>query len=362
MNKACKSHFGNFLDTSPCKGAKAQHMRILQAVLAVVLVLTLGTVGAFAQEPVTLRYANFPPPNTIPSVQMEHWAKEVQERTQGAVRIQTFPGGTLLDARSMPRGVARGQADIGCISVPYYPGSYPLFELFGLPLGFTSAKEAGYVLWEVFKAHTPKELARYKVLGMFASAPSQIMSTKPVRTMSDLNNLVLRASGTLSDALEVLGGNAVSIPMSETPEALQKGVVEGVFSSWDTLKDLNYAESCRYGLTTNMAVYPFVVIMNRDSWDELPQNVQDVLTDYADEHVMYTGDMVDTAGKNALEWAKTEHGFEVASLDEQSTKAMLQATKPLIEAWKERAKDKGLDPEAILKDVERFREAFKGMQ
>ena len=326
------------------------------------LVLLALVVPATAAQPVKLRYANFPAPATFPCVQMERWAEEVARRTNGAVQVETYPGGTLLDARAMLRGVAQGQADIGCVSLVYHPGAFPFFELFGLPLGFASAEEASVVLWELFKAHQPKELARYKVLAMFASAPAQVMSTEPVATAADVARLTLRAAGSLSDVLVAMGGKSVSIPMSETPEALQKGVVKGVFSSWDTLKDLNYAERCRYGLQLDMSVYPFVVVMNKDAWNRLPAAVQAELEAYADEHVRLTGQLVDAAGREALAWAEQTHGFKTVVPGPAEQAAVTATVRPLLESWKQRAAARGLDAEAVLADVERFRAAFGAAQ
>jgi len=49
----------------------------------------------------------------LPCVQMERWAKEVEKRTHGKVKVQTFRGGTLLAAKNIFDGVISGMADIG---------------------------------------------------------------------------------------------------------------------------------------------------------------------------------------------------------------------------------------------------------
>ena len=327
---------------------------MLRSTLTLLLVTCLlaAAAPARAETPIRLNYANFPPASTFPCQQMEHWAKEVRTRTGGKVDIATFPGGTLLDARSMLRGVARGQADIGCISLAYHPGSFPFFNLFGLPLGFDSAEQASAVLWNIYQKYQPKELDKYKVLVMFTSSPSQVMSTEPVASLEDMRRLTLRASGSLSDVLEALGGRAVSIPMSETPEALQKGMVKGVFSSWDTLKDLNYAERCRYGLTVNMPVYPFVVIMNRDAWDKLPADVQKVMDDLSAEQAAWTGAYVDDWGRQAVEWAEKTHGFTLSAMPDADKEQMRAQTAPLLEAWKKDVAKIGVNGQAVLDDVQ----------
>lgn len=46
-----------------------------------------------SQTAITLKYANFPPAATFPSVQMERWAKEVEKRTNGEGKSPDFPRG-----------------------------------------------------------------------------------------------------------------------------------------------------------------------------------------------------------------------------------------------------------------------------
>lgn len=55
---------------------------------------------------ITLSYAFFAPAQSFPAVQMEHWAKELSERTDGRVEVDLFPGGSLLTASNMYDGGA----------------------------------------------------------------------------------------------------------------------------------------------------------------------------------------------------------------------------------------------------------------
>ena len=87
-------------------------MRKLFIMLTAATVLTcLLAATAFAGT--TLTYANFPPAQTFPCVQMERWKTEVEKRTGGAIAVQTFPGSTLLGAKNMLRGVQKiGRAHV----------------------------------------------------------------------------------------------------------------------------------------------------------------------------------------------------------------------------------------------------------
>ena len=65
---------------------------------------------------------------------MERWKAEVEKRTNGAVKINTYPGGTLLDAKGMMDGVIAGQADIGNLCMAYQPGRFIISNATALPL------------------------------------------------------------------------------------------------------------------------------------------------------------------------------------------------------------------------------------
>lgn len=326
---------------------RCRFIRLILVCLAVMLALP-----AFAgASPVRLRFANFPAAATFPCIAMEQWAKDITERTNGAVAVETFPGGTLLDAKNMVRGVMQGQADIGCISLAYHPGAYPFMSVFELPLGFSSAEAVSRVMWDIYLKHQPKELAKVKVIALYSSAPSQIMSAKPVAKPEDLKGLILRSSGILADVTAAIGASPVSMPQSDAPEALQKGVVHGVFSSFDVLKDYNFAESCRYGLEVDMPVYPFMVFMNLKKWNSLPQNVQKAIMDLAPEHSEWTGKYVDGHGRAAVKWSEETYGFTLTKLDAAQKRSLLEEARPVIDEWVKKAAARDIDGQALLQEV-----------
>ncbi|NCC25669.1 MAG: C4-dicarboxylate ABC transporter substrate-binding protein, partial [Deltaproteobacteria bacterium] len=101
--------------------------------LLVALVASFPAPAMSAGDVTQLRYANFPPASTFPCVQMERWKVEVENRTEGRIAVQTFPGGTLLGAKDMFRGVQMGQTDIGCVGLAYQPGVFPVSSAVELP-------------------------------------------------------------------------------------------------------------------------------------------------------------------------------------------------------------------------------------
>ncbi len=308
---------------------------------------------------ITLTYANFPPASTFPCIQMERWKKEVERRTHHKVKILTFPGGTLLGAKDMFRGVIQGQADIGCLCMAYQPGVFPLTTAVGLPLGFQNATVASLVLWDLYNKYKPREFSKVKVLTLFTSAPSNIMSKVPVKGLKDLKGLELRASGTASKILQVLGATPVSMPMSETPAALQKGIVKGLLSSLEVLKDLNFAAYCPYETITNFQVYPFAVVMNRSKWNSLPSDVKKVLDSLSREQARWTGQYMDGHVKEAVDYARSKYHVKLFHFSKGDLKEARHLCKKVIDQWKTMASSRGVDVERVLSDIETFKHKYQ---
>jgi len=298
-----------------------------------------------------LTYANFPPAPTFPCVQMERWKKEVEKRTGGQVAVSTFPGGTLLGAKNMLDGVVAGQADIGCLCMAYQPGRFVVTNGTSLPLGIPDARTGSLVLWDMYNKYLPQAFAQVKVLTMFTTAPANIMSKMPIRTLADIQGVDLRASGGAAQILKAWSANQVGMPMSATPEALQKGVVQGLFSSLEAMKDFNYAELCRYVTLTDTVIYPFAVVMNLDRWNGLPPDVQKVMEDLAREQAEWTGNYMDQHVKESIDWSKKTYQVEFIALDAAEKSRWNDRLSPITDQWIADSTAKGFAARQIVEDI-----------
>lgn len=306
------------------------------------------TGGASATGAITLNYANFPPASTFPCVQMERWKAEVEKRTGGRLKINTYPGGTLLGAKDIFDGVIAGTADIGNFAMSYQPGRFPVSEAVDLPHFFPDARTASLALADLLKGQQPAEFKDVKVLTAFTCPPAVVMTAKPVAALADLKNMPLRSSGTGAEVMKVLGATPVAMPQSDVPDALQKGIVGGNVSSAEVLKDMNYASYCPYVLKTDLCVVSFAVVMNRAKYEALPEDVKQVLDDLYREHAAWTGDYVDGHVAEAVAWAEANHALKVTALTAEDAAALRATAEPLIQGYVARMAAKGIDGQAVV--------------
>ncbi|MHB9149707.1 MAG: TRAP transporter substrate-binding protein [Thermoleophilia bacterium] len=320
---------------------------------------TTAPADAFAGlEPIKLTYAFFAPAGTFPGRQMDEWARLVNERTNGVVTVETFPGATLLGANDMYDGVQQGVADIGLGAPSYDPGRFPLTSGVSLPVGFPDSVTASLTLWDLYNELKPAEYDGFKVITMFTTEPGYLMTRKSVTSAADLKGMKLRAAGTGVPVLEALGASPVGMPMNEVPEAVQTGLIDGTMTSREVLQDFKLAEQLKFVTNYPTVVVTFAAVMKQDAFDALPAPVQQVINDLGREMAQWTGNYHDNENVGgALKWAQETQGLQIVELADGEKAQWDAKLQPMVDAWITDMAAKGFDAQGFMDKLNELRDA-----
>lgn len=318
------------------------------------------TQEAAQQPPIELTYSIFFPPTHIQCITADAWAREIEKRTDGRVKITLYPTGTLSKADQCYAGVVSGISDIGMSCFAYTRGRFPLLEGLDLPLGYPNGKTASRIATELALKYNPAELADTKVMYIHAHGPGILASKKPVAALADVKGLKVRATGLSAKIVSSLGGVPVAMSQGETYEALQKGVVEATLCPAETLKGWKQGEvissvtdsSC-IGYTTAM-----FVVMNKDKWASLPADIQQIFNQVNTEWIGKHGQAWDQADEEGWAFIK-ELNHKVIPLSPEQQKQWKQAVQPVIDEFIKAANEKGLPGEKIVQDIRTMIELSK---
>lgn len=311
---------------------------------------TMFLVTPPAQAAVELTYSIFFPATHGHSLLATEWAKEVEKRTNGAVKITMFPGGTLTPAPQCYDGVVKGISDIGMSVLSYTAGRFPMMEVIDMPLGYKSGAQATRLVNAYYQKFQPKELDDVKVMYLHAHGPGIVNSKKPINKLEDMKGLKFRCTGTSAEVVKHLGGTPVAMAQNETYDALQKGVVDGVMSPIETMKGWKFAEVIRSSTLNFGSAYSlgFFVVMNKAKWNALPKDVQATITKINEEWIEKTAKAWDTFDKEGLELTKAK-GNQVITLSKQEDERWAGLVKPIMNEWVQKTKTKGLPGDEALK-------------
>ena len=330
------------------------YMRIF-VVLATVLVFSfvMHSIGQEKPKPIELSYSIFFPPTHIQCKTADEWAKEIEKRTDGKVKITIYPGGSLTQAPQVYEGVVNGVSDIGMSCFAYTRGRFPLLEGIDLPLGYPNGLVATRIATEMVKKYNPKEVSDVQVLYIHAHGPGILASKKEVRTIDDVKGVKIRATGLSAKIVESIGAVPVAMSQGETYEALQKGVVQATLCPIETLKGWKQGEVINFITDTSNIGYTtaMFVVMNKKSWEKLPDDVKKVFTDVSQEFVDKHGKAWDEADDEGTAFVK-ELNKTIIPLAPEEQARWTTAVKPILDDYVKTAKEKEVPGEQFLKDLQ----------
>jgi TRAP-type transport system periplasmic protein len=324
--------------------------------LLVLLVTCMASTDGFAEEKVvTLKVSNWFPVGHKQDVLLQEWGKELEKRSGGKVKVSYYAGGTLVPAAQSYDAVVKGIADVSNHVLGYTMGRFPFSQVLDLPIGLPSGPAPTKIANEVYNKFKPKEFDDVKIL-WFHSMPDGFVSTKtkPVRKLEDIQGLKLRCYGSNAKFVGLIGAAPVAMPMPEVYDALSKGVVDGLLSSYEALQGFRTGEHVKCATENSNTAFcaAFVVAMNKKKFASLPPDVQAIIDQMSQEYIEKYAQMwteINAAGK---EWL-TKNGTEIISLSpEEQARWYEKGAKPLVEEYIKDAKAKGLPGEEAVKFVE----------
>jgi len=325
-------------------------MKKLITILSSVAILWMA--GA-AYAATTLTYSIFFPPSHGQAKAGEAWAKEIEKRTNGQVKITILAGGSLTPADQVYDGVLKGISDLGMSCFAYTRGRFPVMEVLDLPIGYPNGRVATAVANDYFKKFHPQELNGVKVLYLHAHGPGLLHTTRPVATLEQLKGMKIRSTGLSAKVVSSLGALPVAMPQGSTYESLQKGVVDGTFGPIEVLKGWKQAEVIKattdcpeIGYTTAM-----FVVMNLKKWNALPKNVQKVFEEVSSQWIDVHGKAWDNLDMEGRKYTLSL-GNKIIPLNKPEGARWKKAVRPIINEYVKTTTAKGLPGQKAVAETE----------
>ena len=306
------------------------------------------TSSAFGQ--IKFNYSTFFPAPHRNSVLAAEWGKEIEKRTNGRVQITFFYGGTLTPADKCYDGVVKGISDFGFSVLSYTMGKFPLCEVLDLPLGSRTAVGATRLVNDFYRKFQPKELAETKLMYLHAHGPAIVHTKKPVYKLEDLKGVKIRGTGTTAKVVANLGATPVAMPMTESYDAISRGVAEGVVCPVEALHGWKLGEVVKYSTQNYGSAYNmvFFVVMNKEKWNALPPDVQKIIEQINEEWIVKQGQTWDEIDKIGMDFAKKQ-GVTFIPLSKEEDARWAKAVSPMFDEYVKEKKAKGLPAEEALK-------------
>ncbi|MBL4872710.1 MAG: TRAP transporter substrate-binding protein [Rhodobacteraceae bacterium] len=310
--------------------------------------------SAMAQE-VTLRLHQFLPLQAaIPANAIQPWIDKIEADSGGRIKIEHYPSMQLGGSPPSLYGQAKdGVVDIIWTLMGYTPGRFPTSEAFELPFMTGSSEASSRAFHEYMVANAMDEFADTRPLVFHTHGPGWIHSNKPITKLEDVSGQKLRGpTRVITNLLGKLGATPVGMPVPAVPEALSKGVIDGTVLPFEVTVPLRISELVENhtGFETNPGLYTatFVLTMNNDSYDRLPDDLKAVIDANSgpDVAAMF-GAVMDAADIKGREIAEAS-GNTVTALDDTEKARWMAAAQPVVDDWLVEMDALGIDGQALI--------------
>lgn len=255
---------------------------------------------------------------------LEGVAKNILDRTDGAIEIQTFGGGQLATYKDGLEQVVRG-ADFISAEDPSYLGDYvPDFNALVGPMLYTEMDQYSKMIeTDLIKDLIAKaEEKGIKVLALdFMGGFRNLNTNKVIEKPEDLKGMKIRVPGSqlFIDTMNAMGANAQSLPFAETISGVQSGVVDGLEGTEESFVMNSLEEIVENVSLTKHFLGTVGAYISIDVWNKIPENYQTIIQEEFTKGANEMNEIAKASEKEFIEELKGK-GIKFNEVDSQAFK------------------------------------------
>lgn len=266
----------------------------MKKLLTVFLFLMMVTAGLFAAgeqegssdasvQTIELVAATINPEGSLLADTLQAYSDEIESQSGGVIVTDNFFGGQLGDASTLFQSVIDGTVDMIYSDPGWFAERHPEFDILEGNYLFKSKEHFMSIANDEHKLDFFKDKLvsdpGVVVLMVAGGLERDIISTMRIDSIDDLSGVNMRSKSTSTnmDWWSALGANPVPIAFNEVYTAVQTGVVNGSQNSLDAMISMRFAEVNNFVARTQHNISIGFIVMNKDKYDSLGADLQDVL-------------------------------------------------------------------------------------
>ena len=242
----------------------------------------------------------------------------IEDRSDGAVTVTLYENGALGGDAELTESCIAGSVDFIVGMTGSLVNYIPEAALFDLPNVFPDLETArevldGPILAELQAAY---EAGGLKLFGYADSGFRVMTSSKSVRQMSDFSGIKIRTMENPNHIAywQALGANPTPADFSELYMSLEQGTLDAQENPYDLIVANKLYEPQAYVIETNHLLHTLNMVGSKATYDALPADIQQLVSECAAEAHQYARQMAD----ERIEGQKStiqDAGLEIITLE-----------------------------------------------
>jgi tripartite ATP-independent transporter DctP family solute receptor len=290
-----------------------------------------GSTGEAEAPTTTIRLGVGDPAASSVGVTAEHFAEKVAELSDGKVKVESFPDGTLFggDQNAAVNLLGNGTLDSTIISTSVYASFEPRMNAISLPYLFKDMEEfSGYLEGEPGQELLESlDALDIKGVTMLTRTPRHTTnSVRPIEMPEDFEGLKLRVpqNDLWVKFFGSLGANPTPMDFKEVYTALQLGTIDGQENPLEVPVNNKFFEVQDYLSLTGHISDGYILGFNKAKWESFDEETQQVLQEAAAETADFKTQYDAEEAEKTLATLEDE-GVKINELTPEAQEAFQQA-------------------------------------
>lgn len=296
----------------------------------------VDSASATAENPLVLTLAHGLSETHTVHIAMVEFAEQVEEKTDGRIKVQIFPNGQLGSENENMEQLMAGVLAMTKVSAPGLATYNESYHTFGLPYIFDDTEDFYHVMDsdEMQNFFLSSADDGFVTLTYYTSgARSFYTKDRAIRTPEDLKGLKIRVQDMKSqtDMLTALGGIPVAMSYGDVYTSLQTGIIDGTENNETALTTGKHGEICKVFSTDEHAMIPDVMVMSAKVWKTISPDDQQIILEAAHASTESHKIAWDAAIDEAIEEASAAMGVEF--VNDVDKEVFREATSGMIDEY-----------------------------
>ncbi|MGX1900376.1 TRAP transporter substrate-binding protein [Thermolongibacillus altinsuensis] len=268
--------------------------------------------------------------NTPKGLAAQKFAQLVEEKTNGRVKVEVFPNGSLYSDEEEIDALMRGDVQMIAPSFSKVTELIPEWQVLDLPFIF----EDYHDVEKVFTGEAGKQLLAMlekkgmKGLALWSNGFKQMISNRHLliepRDFSGLKFRVM-PSEILEKQFRLLGAEPIIVPFNHVYQSLEKHEFDGQENTISNICSKGFYQFQPYLTISNHGYLGYAVIVNQSFWERLPKEIQQKITEAMKETTIWN-----------LKQSKRQNEQDLAKIKQNNKIHIYELTNKEREKWKQK--------------------------
>ncbi|WP_416828264.1 TRAP transporter substrate-binding protein [Ectobacillus polymachus] len=288
------------------------------------------------KDQIVFKFSHVVAENTPKGLAANKFAELVNEKSNGKIKIEVFPNGSLYSDIEEFRALKSGQVQIIAPSTSNLDTLSPEWGVLDLPFAFPNDEALQEGLNGKIGEQLLQSLQKEGIKGLahWSNGFKQITSNKgPILTPEDMKGQSFRImqSDVIQSEFDLLKANAHQESFNSTYQLIGSGKIDGEENTISNIYSKKFYNVQNYLTITNHGYLGYVVMMDQKVWNQQTEQTKKILTEAMEETTAWNAKQSIEMNKEQLELIKQNSPIQIHELTDQERQEWEKTLSPIYD-------------------------------